>query len=101
MHFQTFGAEKNCSHRISQKFDFASLEKKLMTFFLLFHYIFVYYPPFIQHFVVFNCRFSVASPLLIYVKKNFSHFQKCASTQVTYSFKIYIKNFFSSLQKIC
>jgi len=52
-HFQTFGAEKFFSHRSFQKFDFAILEKNWWPF-LFAHYSFVYYPPFIQHFVVFN-----------------------------------------------
>src|SRR6218665_1866539 len=73
-----------------------------MTSFLLFHYLFVYYPPFSQHFVVFNCQFSVfpLHPLTNIGKKKFSHFQKGPGTQVTYSFKICITQmFFSSLQK--
>ena len=55
-----------------------------MTIFLLFHYIFVYYPPFIQHFLVFNCQFSVFSVAsLINIGKQILTLPKGADTQVT------------------
>jgi len=49
------------SHRLSKNFLLRKSQKKLMTFFLLFHYIFVYYPPLIRHILLFNCQFSVPS----------------------------------------
>src|SRR6218665_3655493 len=82
-HFQTFGAEKIFSRRISQK-----VSKKVDDHFWLFHYIFVYYPPFIQHFLVFNCHFSVASLINISNKISVLTLPKRCGMQVTYSFKI-------------
>ena len=90
------------SHRLSNKnVTFTSqVSKKVDVLFSLFHYIFVYCPPLIPHFLLFNCQFSVASLTNISKKNFFSHFQKGAGTQVNYSFKIYIKrNFFLFFKK--
>src|SRR6218665_1856568 len=87
------------SHRLSKKFT-SQVAKKVDVFFLLFHYIFVYYPPLIRLFLLFSCQFSVAS-LINISQKNFLTLPERCRYRVNYSFKIYIKEiFFFSSKKV-
>ena len=48
-HFQASGAENYFSYRLSQKIFTSQVFKKVDDLYLLFHYIFVYYPPLIYY----------------------------------------------------
>src|SRR6218665_2929515 len=73
-----------------------------MTFFWPFHYIFVYYPSVIQHFIVFNCQFSVAS--LTNINKQISFLTLPKKVLVRKSLipsKYTLQKVFFSFQKRC
>src|SRR6218665_3064118 len=104
-YIQGYFCKKNrCQYALSefrhsaQKNFTLQVSKKLMTFFCFFTKYFIYYPS------LFNISYLTLDfsfhPLLIYVKKLFSHFKKGVGTQVTFPFKIYIKIFFFSSKKV-
>src|SRR6218665_800713 len=98
-HFHVSGAENSfLVTDFPQKILLRKSRKKLMTF-LLFHYIFVYYPPLIQHFLLFNCHFSVPSLTSISKQNLFLTLPE----RSRYASKLFLQNihniFFSSLQK--